>query len=79
MNKKIKLTGTNVGCGEGECGACSALLNGKAVCSCLLLAVKVDGDRMTTIEGLSEDGRLHPLQKAFIQEGAAQCGYYTRG
>ncbi len=75
----LQLTGTKEGCGDGNCGSCTVLLNGQAVNSCLILAVEVDGQEVTTIEGLSADGRLDPLQQAFIDEGAVQCGFCTPG
>jgi carbon-monoxide dehydrogenase small subunit len=77
LRRDLKLTGTKVGCREGECGACSVILNGKVVPSCLIPAMKADGGKVTTIEGLKEDGELHPLQKAFVEEGAIQCGFCT--
>ncbi len=73
------LTGTKEGCGHGECGACTVLLNGKAVNSCLVLISQVEGKEVTTIEGLSRDGSLDPLQASFIETGAIQCGYCTPG
>jgi len=79
LREDLKLTGTKMACGEGECGACTVLLNGKPVPSCLMLAVEADGCEITTIEGLSEGERLDPLQEGFISEGAAQCGFCTPG
>ena len=79
LRDEIGLTGTNRGCNQGDCGACTIILNGKAVNSCLLLAVDAEGGDILTIEGLAADGVLHPLQQAFIDEGAVQCGYCTPG
>jgi aerobic carbon-monoxide dehydrogenase small subunit len=76
---QVGLTGTKQGCELGDCGACTVLLNGKAVNSCLVLAVQVDGSKVTTIEGLSKLGEIHPIQKAFIEEGAIQCGFCSPG
>jgi len=79
LREELCLTGTKEGCGEGECGSCTVLVEGKPVNSCLLLAVEVDGKQIITIEGLSEEGKLHPLQQAFIEKGAIQCGFCTPG
>jgi aerobic carbon-monoxide dehydrogenase small subunit len=80
LRDHLGLTGTKKGCEIGQCGACTVLLNGKPVASCLTLAVKVEGCKVLTIEGLAEkDGDLHPIQKAFIDEGAIQCGFCTPG
>lgn len=79
LRNDLELTGTKYGCGEGECGACSVLLNGKVVNSCLVLALECEGSQILTIEGLSTNGRLHPIQKAFIDYGAIQCGFCTPG
>ena len=79
LRDDLELTGTKQGCGEGECGACSVLLNGKVVNSCLVLAVECTGAEVLTIEGLGRMGKLHPLQEAFVQNGAVQCGYCTPG
>jgi aerobic-type carbon monoxide dehydrogenase small subunit (CoxS/CutS family) len=74
------LTGTKEGCGYGECGACTVIINDKAINSCLYPVLEVEGKNVTTIEGLlSKDGEFHPLQKAFIEEGAVQCGFCTPG
>lgn len=79
LRDRLNLTGTKDGCGEGVCGACTILLDGHPVSSCLLLASYAEGKEITTIEGLGSDGKLHPLQKAFLDNGAFQCGYCTPG
>jgi carbon-monoxide dehydrogenase small subunit len=79
LRDKLGLTGTNKGCGTGDCGACTILLNGDAVNSCLVLAIDADGSEIITIEGLADGDKLDPLQQAFIDEGAAQCGFCTPG
>jgi len=80
LREDLFLTGTKRGCDSGECGACTILLNGQAVHSCLILAAELDGKDVLTIEGLSKDRKeLHPLQKAFIEKGAVQCGFCTPG
>ena len=75
----LDLTGTKKGCDHGQCGACTVLVDGRRIISCLTLAVMKDGARVTTIEGLAEGDRLHPLQQAFIDHDAFQCGYCTAG
>jgi aerobic carbon-monoxide dehydrogenase small subunit len=79
LRDDLGLTGTKEGCGDGNCGSCTVLLNGQAVNSCLVFAVETDGQDVVTIEGLAKDGELHPLQQAFIDEGAVQCGFCTPG
>lgn len=79
IREKIGLTGTHVGCVIGECGACSVLLDGKVVKSCLHFAVQADGREVTTIEGLAKNGELNPVQEAFVKHYAFQCGYCTPG
>jgi aerobic-type carbon monoxide dehydrogenase small subunit (CoxS/CutS family) len=79
LRDRLDLTGTKYGCGEGQCGACTVLLDGKPVRSCLTPATSTAGKPITTIEGLEEGGRLHPLQEAFIEKDAMQCGYCTPG
>jgi carbon-monoxide dehydrogenase small subunit len=79
LRYKLKLTGTKKGCGRGECGACTVLLDGKAVCSCLILAPTVSNREVVTIEGLGKPGNLHPLQEAFIEHSAVHCGFCTPG
>jgi len=79
LRTRLGLAGTKEGCDTGDCGACTVILNGKAVNSCLVLAVETEGGHVTTIEGLSSDGELHPLQQAFIDNGSVQCGFCTPG
>ncbi|HEY6197818.1 MAG TPA: (2Fe-2S)-binding protein [Candidatus Binatia bacterium] len=79
LREQIGLTGTHVGCVIGECGACTLLLDGKLVKSCLLFAVQVDGKAITTIEGLAKNGELDPVQEAFVEKYGFQCGYCTPG
>ncbi|AFK06641.1 MULTISPECIES: (2Fe-2S)-binding protein [Mesotoga] len=79
LRDELGLTGTKEGCGEGECGACTVIIDGKAVNSCLVLLPEIDGSEVTTIEGLSKDGELDTIQKAFVDEGAVQCGFCTPG
>jgi len=75
----LGLTGTKQGCDEGDCGACTVIINGKVVASCLVLAVEVDGAAITTIEGMHSGDELHPIQQAFVDSGAVQCGFCTPG
>ena len=79
LRDDLKLIGTKEGCGIGECGACTVLLNGKAVNSCLILVGQIDSAEIVTVEGLVENGSLHPLQENFIKNGAVQCGFCTSG
>ena len=79
IRKKVGLTGTKKGCGQGDCGACTVLIDGRPVLSCITLAVTCQGKKIVTIEGLAEGAKLHPLQQSFVDHGAVQCGYCTPG
>src|SRR5580692_11757288 len=79
LREDLRLTGTKEGCGEGECGSCSVRLNGELVNSCLVPVLQVEGAEVETVEGLAQDGTLHPIQEAFLKCGGAQCGICTPG
>ena len=79
LRNELGLTGTKVGCESGDCGSCTVLLDGKPVNACLVLAVQADGCDVITVEGLENDEKLHPLQQAFVEEGAVQCGFCSPG
>ena len=79
LRDRLFLTGTKRGCGEGQCGHCTVILNGKAVNSCLTLALEAEGSQVLTIEGVAQGNSLHPIQKAYVEAGAIQCGYCTPG
>jgi len=79
VRDELRLTGAKEGCGTGDCGACSMIVNGKLVTSCLMLAPQADGAEITTIEGMAQDGQLHPIQRAFIETGGVQCGFCIPG
>ncbi|MET0658129.1 MAG: (2Fe-2S)-binding protein [Steroidobacteraceae bacterium] len=79
LHDRLALTGTHKGCNEGACGTCTVLIDGKRMNACLTLALQCDGREVTTVEGLARDGKLHPVQQAFIDQDAFQCGYCTSG
>lgn len=79
LRDQLNLTGTKISCAEGHCGACTVIINGRAVNSCLMLIAEAQGKEILTIEGLSEGGELHPIQDAFVTHGAVQCGFCTPG
>jgi carbon-monoxide dehydrogenase small subunit len=79
LREKLVLTGTKNGCAAGECGACTVIMNGEPVNSCMVLAVECDGAEITTVEGLAQDGQLDPVQEAIIEQGGVQCGFCTPG
>ena len=79
LRKKLGLTGTKKGCGEGDCGTCTVIVDGSPLLSCITLAMACQGKDIVTIEGLETDGQLHPLQQAFVDHGAVQCGFCTPG
>jgi len=79
LRDELGLTGAKEGCGSGDCGACSVIVDGRLVCACLMLAPEAEGRRVQTIEGLAQEGRLHPLQQSFLEQAALQCGFCTPG
>jgi carbon-monoxide dehydrogenase small subunit len=79
LRDNLGLTGSKEGCGSGDCGACSVMLDGRLVCACLVLAAEAEGHRVETIEGLAQGGELHPLQQKFLEHAALQCGFCTPG
>jgi len=79
LRQKLELIGTKKGCGQGDCGTCTVLIDGKRALSCMTLAIACQGKEILTIEGMEDQGKLHPIQEAFLEKGAVQCGYCTPG